>query len=190
MTEEISADNKYIAQTAAAAFGGEWQVSEHVNDDETLRIYVLSSPERPEPGLKSFSTVGLSDYPIPGSVQPPLGSEIVAVSNSTDFEAVIATAAFRVINSGWRVEPGNVFPNIIDRHFAGATAPHLLFVNPYLWDGLDSRALSGKTVAWLMGVPITEAEKLYRGEHGADALEDLFEQADPDFIDLQRASVV
>jgi hypothetical protein len=43
MTEEISADNKDIAQTTAAAFGGEWQVSQHINDDETLRIYVLSS---------------------------------------------------------------------------------------------------------------------------------------------------
>lgn len=190
MTAAVSPDNKQVAQTVAAAFGGDWSVKEHATEDESLQLYVLSTPDCPEQGLTSFSTVGLSDYPVPGSLQPPLGSEIVATSNFPQFGAVLATAGFHVAGSGWTVEPGHVFPNMIDRFFEDVTTPHLLFVNPYLWEGLASRTLSAKTVAWLMALPITEAEKQYRGEHGAEALEDRFEQVDPDFIDLWRESAV
>ena len=49
---------------------------------------------------------------------PPVGTRPCGVGSCwSDFEAVIATAGFRVINSGWRV------------------VPHLLFVNPYLGPG-------------------------------------------------------
>ena len=48
--------------------------------------------------------------------------------------------------------------------------------------------LATKTVAWLLAVPITDAEAAYAGQHGAEALEDLFERAQIDLFDLDRDS--
>ena len=189
MTKQISDDNKQIARIAAALFGGTPKVTQYLDRDEKSEIAILSSADRPEDGLNSFSTVGLSDYPIPGTLRPPLGVEITAISGLPDFAAVLSTAAFCVINSGWLAEPGRVFPDVVAAHVPGTTVPHLMFVNPYSWeDELRSRELTGKTVAWVQGIPVTDAEMEYVREQGAEALEDLFEQVQPDFLDLQRAS--
>lgn len=91
---------------------------------------------------------------------------------------------------GWRVEPGTLFPGVVAEHFEAVTVPHLFFVSPYLWDGFESRALAAKTVGWLMGIPVSNSENNYALEHGSEALEDLFEQADPNFVDLWREPVV
>jgi hypothetical protein len=65
-------------------------------------------------------------------------------------------------------------------------------VDPYLWDdeALRSRVYGGKTVAWLQAVPISDAETQYVLDNGAGALSALFEEHDPDFVDLERDSVV
>ena len=40
-----------------------------------------------------------------------------------------------------------------------------------------------------MGVPVSDAEREYRREHGREALDALFEEHNPDFVDLERDSV-
>jgi hypothetical protein len=190
MTKQISDDNKQIARTLAALFGGTPKVTQYLDREEKAEIAILSSADRPEEGLISFGTVGLSDYPIPGTLRPPLGVEIVAVSDLPDFAAVLSTAAFCVINSGWQAEPGRVFPDVVGAHLPDATTPHLMFVTPYSWDDLSSRELTGKTVAWVQAIPISDAEMQFVRDHGAEALEDLFEDAQPDFLDLERHPVV
>ena len=62
---------------------------------------MISTPGCPQQGLTSFSTVGLSDYSVPGSLRPPLGSEIAVTSNFPQFGAVVATAGFQVAGSRW-----------------------------------------------------------------------------------------
>ncbi len=190
VAQRISDDDKQIARVAVAVFGGSPKVVEYLDQNETTAIGVLSCPDRPTPGLTSYCTVGLSDHPVPRDIQPPLGSEIVAVSNLEKFAAIVATAAFCVINGGWMVEPGRIFPGVVTAHVSDTTVPNLMFVDPYLWDGFHTRTLSDKTVAWLMGVPVSDAELAYLRENGSDALEQLFERTDPDFVDLRRASVV
>ncbi|MFE7801459.1 suppressor of fused domain protein [Nocardia sp. NPDC057440] len=189
---KVSADNRRIADKARAVFGGAPRVVQYLDADEKSEIAVLSSVDRPGPGLISFCTIGLSDRSIPGRVRPPLGVEIVAVSPLPVFAAVLSTAAFCVINSGWLVEPGRVFPDVVGAHISDTTVPHLMFVSPFLWDDSDfeAQAMTGKTVAWVQGVAISEAEMEYVREHDSDALEDLFVSAQPDLLDLHRPSVV
>ncbi|MFF7939802.1 suppressor of fused domain protein [Nocardia gamkensis] len=189
---DVCEDNKQIAQIVAAVFGGTPHVVQYLDRDEKSEIAVLSSDDRPAPGLISFCTLGLSDYPIPGRVRPPLGVEIVAISDSSVFAAVLSTAAFCVINSGWLAEPGRVFPNVMGAHVPDTTVPHLMFVNPYLWEDSDfaSRKLTRKTVAWVQAVPITDAEMEYVRAHDAAALEELLVNAEPDILDTRRPSVV
>ena len=68
---------------------------------------------------------------------------------------------------------------------------HLFFTSPSLWqDNLETLDLETKKVAWLMAVPISEAERQYKEANGADALEDLFEEHQVDILDLTRKSVV
>ncbi|WP_197519737.1 suppressor of fused domain protein [Pseudonocardia sp. HH130630-07] len=83
-----------------------------------------------------------------------------------------------------------MFPDVVPEHFESVTTPHVLLVPPYLWTGLDTLELSGKTAAFVMAVPITEPERRYVDEHGADALADRLEDADPDIVDLWRASII
>lgn len=190
MTKQISDDNKQIARTLAAIFGGTPKVTQYLDRDEKAEIAILSSVDRPEEGLISFGTVGLSDYPIPGTLHPPLGVEITTVSDRPEFAAVLSTAAFCVINSGWQAEPGRVFPDVVAAHLPEATAPHLMFVTPYSWqEDLPSRRLTGKTVAFVQAIPVSDAEMRFVRENGAEALEELFEDAQPDFLNLERESV-
>jgi antitoxin YqcF len=190
MTKQISDENKQIARTLAALFGGTPKVTQYLDRDEKAEIAILSSTDRPEEGLISFGTVGLSDYPIPGTLRPPLGVEIAAISDLPEFAAVLSTAAFCVINSGWQAEPGRVFPDVVAAHLPDTTVPHLMFVTPYSWDDLPSRALTGKTVAWVQAIAISDAEMHFVRDHGAEGLEELFEDAQPDFLDLERPSTV
>jgi antitoxin YqcF len=187
----VSDENKQIAKLVAATFGGAPRVIQYLDEAEKSQIAVLHATDRPQLGLISFCTIGLSDYPIPGGrLQPPLGTEIAAVSDEEDFAAVLATAAFCVINSGWVAEPGRIFPQVVGSHIDGVTVPNLMFVNPFLWDDdLASRTLSTKTVAWLLGLPVSDAEMEYARVHGSDALEDMFEEAQIDVYDLRRPSV-
>ena len=47
----------------------------------------------------------------------------------------------------------------------------------------------GKSVAWLMAVPISECEYRYAEAEGPDRLEDLFEQQQIDIFDINRPPV-
>jgi antitoxin YqcF len=64
-------------------------------------------------------------------------------------------------------------------------------VQPSLWDErLASRVVGAKTVAWLMAVPVSEAEANFAEQNGLDALETRFEQREVDVTDLERGSAV
>ena len=194
MPKQPGEADKQIAKDVRAVFGGaQCRVINYLDKDEKSEIHVLHSTETPEEGLISYCTIGLSGYPDDSyEVDPPLGVEIVTVSNLPDFGEVVSTAAFCVINSGYRAQPGAVFPGVVRLHHPDTTVPNLMFIHPYLWDdeALRSRVYGDRTVAWLQAVPISDAETEYVLENGADALSALFEEHDPDFIDLGRASIV
>ena len=194
MAKPPSEANKKIAQDVRAVFGGaQFKVINYLDKDEKSEIYVMHCTETPEQGLISYCTIGLSDYSDDGyEIDPPLGVEIIAVSNLPEFGEVVSTAAFCVINSGYKARPGGAFPGVVKLHHPDTTVPNLMFVEPYLWDeqAFASRQVGEKTVAWLQAVPISDAETQYLLDNGADALNELFEQRDPDFVDLQRDSVV
>jgi hypothetical protein len=108
MVRKISSENKQIAFIVDDAFGGDWEVAEYSDLDEERWLSVLKSPDRPEEGLISFSTIGLSDFQPPGTVQaqPPLGVEIAAVSQREEYAKVLAATGFYAIGHGWLLSPG------------------------------------------------------------------------------------
>lgn len=191
--EKPSNDDRQIVKTLSANFGGKFKVQQHLDDNDRSEIEILTVQDQPEAGFVSIGTVGLSAYALPDNVlDPPLGTEILAVSDHEDFPSVIATAALCVINSGWVAEPDRVFPDVVVAHIDDTTTPHLLFVDPYLWDdeAFQSQTMETRTVAWVQGIPITDGEMEYVRQHGADALGNLFVDAQPDLFDLYRDSIV
>jgi antitoxin YqcF len=189
----VSADNKTIAKTTAGIFGGNPRVIEYLNADETSRIGVLHSADRPEKGLTSYATIGLSDLSLPRDIDPPLGVEFLGVAESDyPYAEVLSTAAFFVMNDGWEPEPGACFRDIVRMQIPDTELPHLYFTDPSVyWDQeFASRVIGEKTVAWLLAIPISEAEAEYALENGGDALESLFEENEIDITDLERDSVL
>jgi len=160
VSKEVSADNREIALLTSEAFGGDWRALGYADPRDESKIDVLQSVDRPSEGLTSYSTIGLSDYSIPGEARPPIGSEITACSNQADFGNVLATAAFYVINDGWIPEPGRIFTDVVAIHFGDTSTPHLFLVNPpWLWEGQHPRlCLSRRRTSR----PIAESERLSR----------------------------
>jgi hypothetical protein len=190
--QEISDDNKKIAGHIDSLFGGDCGVTEYSTPDEQTWINVLSSPDSPDKGLISFCTIGLSDHLRRDLADPPLGVEIMGVNPHQEFADALAGAGFYAIKNGWDLEPGTLILGVVGEHLPGVTVPHLPLLNPFLWeDGqLQSLPLSGKTVAWLLGAPVTTEEMNYLRQHRFSALEDRFEEAQPDLFDLGRMSAV
>ncbi|WP_422773617.1 suppressor of fused domain protein [Plantactinospora sp. WMMC1484] len=191
---DVSNANKAIARTVAAVFGGSPRVVEYLDADGASRVAVLHSTDHPWPGVTAYCTIGLSDLALPREVSPPLGVELLAACDSAlhpRFAEALSTAAFFWINDGWEPEPGACFREVLRMHLPDTRFPHFFLTDPYLWEGeFRSTAVGDKTVAWLLAVPVSEAEADHAEQHGPDALEELFERHEIDITDPERASVV
>jgi hypothetical protein len=187
------AANRVVARTVAEAVGGKPTARRYYRgDDRTVHIDIATFADRPQPGVTTYATLGLSDTPIPGRVRPPLGVEVLGAcdSKADGFIAALAAIAFEAITAGRRCEPGEVFQDVIPAGLS-TTLRHAMLVPPFLWEEeLGSIVVDYKTVAWLLAVPISDAEAELRAEQGSDALETRFEEAEIDIFNPSRPSVV
>lgn len=190
----VSNENRVIAKSVATAFGGEPKVVSYWDDKKESCVDVLICKNRPQNGVTSYSTIGLSDSPLVKDGDDfSVRLELVgACENACDeFPSILSTAAFCIINSKWFCSPGSIFPDVISMYKCSATMHHLMFVPPFLWEGdLNTMTLDTKSVAWLLAVPISEAELQYSEAEGVDKLEELFEEKQIDIYNINRPSVV
>lgn len=190
----ITKDNKTIAMAVAKVFGGEPNVQRFWDDGDKNCVDILKCIDKPEEGVTSYATIGLSDAPLykEGS-EYPVRLELVGACGSRfeGFDNAIATAAFCIINSKWFCYPGAIFNDVLSMYKMSPSMRHFFFVPPFLWEeSLKTMTISKKSVAWLLAVPISDEERAYAEERGADALENLFEEKQIDIFDLERQSVV
>ena len=182
-----------VADRLASAFGdtGPSTLGRFEDHGGGRAVDVATWVDRPGPGLTSYATVGMSAFDnrmalASGSLRVEL---VAAVQHRwalmTD---VLCALAFAVGRGETFVRPGSVFTQV--PHLRSATTtPNVLFWDPFLWN-LPSLPLGATTVAWLIVVPISDAEAKLAGEHGAEALIDEFERLSPDIHDLGRPSAV
>lgn len=88
-----------------------------------------------------------------------------------------------------RAEPGAIFPRVVELYRPDALLTDIFFVTPFLWP-LETQKFESKVVAWLLAVPISQAERDYANANRAEALEAEFERYQIDIFDLDRPSVV
>jgi hypothetical protein len=195
MPQPVSAEHKSIAKYLAHAFGrDQFRVVEMVHNTLPLTIDILWCKDAPGEGVTAYGTVGLSDYDLLLNGRSyPVRVELVGANASTEdnrFGLVLGSAAFTAIRSQQLVYPGVVMSNIVRTYFPASTTPHLFFTAPFLWEErLKCLELDTRKVAWLLSVPISEAESSFLHQHGPDALETLFERNNIDIFDLSRPSI-
>ena len=187
--------HKSIAKVIANAFGTEKPpISRYWDDNHENFVNILESVNSPQKGVSSFATIGLSDHPlIFKGKEFDARLEIVGAcgSNFKNFDNVLSTAAFCVINSKWFCAPGVIFPDVLSMYDLSPTMSDLYFVPPFLWEkDLQTVNFEGKQIAWLLAVPTSKAESAFAQEKGPDRLEELFEKNQIDIYDLHRPSVV
>lgn len=182
-----------VAARLASAFGdtGPSTLGRYPSPDSDRVVDVATWAGHPAPGLTSYATVGMSRFD--NRMTIPTGElrvELVAAVQDrwelmTD---VLCELAFAVGSGETFVQPGRVFTNVPHLR-SSTTTPNVLFWDPFLWH-LPSLPLGATTVAWLMVVPISNAEAKLAAEHGPEALLDEFDRLTPDIHDLGRPSAV
>lgn len=180
LTEEIVSEER--------GFSDYW---DEKNEQSVILFHSLNSPQQ---GVDTYSTVGLSSFPLMREgKETSVRTEIIGACGADfkKFDSIIATAAFCVINSGWFCAPGVIFPNIVSMYDASETLTDLYFCPPFLWEGrLSGLTIAEKKIAWLLAVPIARAEANFASHFGPAELEILFQKFDIDIFDLNRESVI
>jgi hypothetical protein len=193
-TSPISPENKLIARQLALVFGGTPHVGEYRNTTETLTVDILSCRDRPVDGVTSYSTIKLSDHPMPwGEREFSARLELagVCVNTVTSFPNLLASAAFHIMQSDALYHPGAVILDLARQSKVSSTLPHLYLTAPFLWgDALNMLDCGTRDVTWLVAMPISESEYTFLKEHGDRAFERLLQEQDTDFSNPDRPTVV
>ncbi|HEX2936651.1 MAG TPA: suppressor of fused domain protein [Bacteroidales bacterium] len=191
---ELTSQMKEIAQMLSEINGGRPKIDRYHDDNQQSEIDIVTMNNKPDKGEITYATIGLSNHDIGLTIEnKPLRIEIAGacVSEFAEFGNIISTCAFNIINSGYECYPGAIFPDVVGMYHENLEMKHILFIPPFLWDDkLETLYFEDKVVTWLQAVPISEAEYEYAEENGAEALEDLLEEAEVDILDLNRRSVL
>lgn len=184
-----------VGSKVANAFGGGGfdRVATFWTNDESQSIDVAVCEDSPSPGIVSYSTLGLSEFPLKDhGTEVPLRVEICGAADKEceGFPNMIASAAFEVMD-GEFVYPDRIFGGIVEGYYTDLEMKHLLFMTPFLWGkGLASFDAGGRQVAFLQAVPISNAELALARRTSVDELTDLLVARGAEPTDLNRASVV
>ncbi len=186
----VTENASLAAQTLVDACGASPAIKAYGDEARTWSVDIALFADRPVEGFSTAGTVSLSDHGL--GLEQGLRIEIVAVfpAAADAFPQALASSAVAAISQGWRIRRGAVHPDILRMYDLSDTLEHLLFAAPYLWgDALAPVRCGDLTIAWLLAVPISEAERAYAEKHGAVALENLLAEHKIDITDLNRASV-
>jgi Suppressor of fused protein (SUFU) len=120
------------------------------------------------------------------------GLEFVAVARSESASVLVHLGMVAYYHAGPpenRLGVGHTV-SIGEGWVDGSPLDSLLVSLPYLWGPkLEHCLLSGRHIQILWVIPISEAEREYKRVHGADALEQRFEDLSFDYLDPFRRSV-
>lgn len=161
---EVSSAARHLAKTAVAAFGGTPRVQRFYNQDESHSIDILICAEAPSEPFTTYSTLGVYEAPNmldDNDVRVELAG--VAPTTEADYPNMLATAASFVQQEHWLAAPGVTFPALVREYGLSDSLEHVLWVPPFPWDDLHE---------------------------GYPALEQLFEQHQVAYYDLQREPLV
>jgi hypothetical protein len=189
----VSVENKVIARYLWLAFDGKPVVKQYTYKNPPLQIDIVSSTDQPKPGLNSYGTIGLSDFPRKkGTVELEVRVELCGVADSTVkfFPNIMASVAFKIMRSNLPCHPGSTMKDYVKKYYADTRFPHLFFTNPFCFQSLKLLSLEHKKVAWLFCVPISDAEFNYLKREGNDKFKALIKSSGAYNFNFNRQELV
>lgn len=185
---------KRIFQYLHKEIGFQPKVVKCYDESKTSEIDMYIGEDRPDIGLSTYATIGLSEYSIGLQCTDgrELRTEFISLCNSDVefFPNIIATCAFNIIKDGYSCKPGAVYPNVIEEYYENLNMKHIYFTAPYLWENLGSVDMGDRMVAWLLPIPISDSEFEYLKKNGDEKFEELLEKNQVDIFDFYRKSVI
>lgn len=188
----VTEENKALAVYLRSVIGGRPSVTKFWDDAHLSSIDIMCVENAPDEGVSTVATLGLSDTAIGLEADgKPLRVELLMSYRTSqgDGENILSTCAFNVINSSMAINPGTIFPRVLELYRPHSQMVHIMFSSPYLWD-LRAQDFAAKKVAWLVAIPISDAEYELARSEGSDALENLLEQHSADVFNLDRQSLL
>jgi hypothetical protein len=170
--------------------GGEVSVRAYYDDLKSTSVDIFRSAQ-PEGAL--FATIGLMAVDQSRNPGVQIHSEILMDRRDGDEQVanILATVAFYIMKTGWRVAPGIVFEEMLRMYFPDHPLPHILFVPPFQWRSAMAKVPVGDSFIYpLVGVPISEEERVFAASQEDRALEHLWESQHVDVLDWGRPSAV
>ena len=155
-------DNKRIAHNILEIIGGKPKVIEYWDSFRESMIDIFIGVDRPYEGITSYSTIGLSSYPIDLKTKDnrKLRVEFIGACDSSSdmFANIISTCAFNIINDKYSCDPGTVYPNVVSEYYPDTEMRHVYFTTPFLWEDTHSLEFDDIIITWLMAIPISDNE--------------------------------
>tara|TARA_R110002020_G_scaffold412134_1_gene621738 strand:- start:401 stop:967 length:567 start_codon:yes stop_codon:yes gene_type:complete len=183
--------DKKIYRFTAERFSQKGPVYAYYNDDETISVDIMTGFDCPIKNVNSYATVGLSasssQY-----FEKRVHVELVGACESkiASFANVVSSIAIEHLQSGAGLIHGNVIEDILGQYKISDSMEHILLCTPFLWPGLINQNFDGRSVHWLMAVPISDSEYEHWKKFGYQPLIDTFEEKQIDVYDINRPSVL
>ncbi|MCI9077963.1 MAG: suppressor of fused domain protein [Lachnospiraceae bacterium] len=184
-------DNKKIAKYALSFIGGTPEVIGYLNEDGTKNIDIMICSNGYIPDNVVYSTVGLADTNIGKiSENKALRTEIIILGTEDErFADIISSIAF-VIQDLEDCGHGMVINNVVSTYIENTELQHVILLHPVFWDRYNPLETENEIAAWLMAVPVTEAERQYIRANSIEDFEELLEKNNVDISDLYRVSCI
>lgn len=185
-------DTKEIAKYALSFMGGKPKVTAYYNDDETKTIDILTCTTDSAVKNISLSTIGLSEFDIDKEIDSKtLTVELAMYGRDSDdvYANILSSVAF-VIQEGHECDFGMIINDVVSPYVKNTELQHVILMHPVFWDKYSKLETVDEVVAWLLAVPITDAEKQYIRQYGIDEFDKLLFEKNVDVTDLCRISFI
>lgn len=163
--------------------------------DSQNDFQVALFPNVPFEGAATFSTIGVSDYPLWNAEHKTFFQEAVIVAKKefgvNNLPGILMQVADSLLDSGHLILRGEVI-GPAGPLFEGSKLEALYATSPVYFDTdfhiFKQTSEKEIIIVWL--VPITKNEAAYIMEFGWEPFENLLEKVDPDLTDFHRDSIV
>ena len=185
-------DNRDIYRYTRQFVGGDASVFAYYNSNKSKSIDIMTSTNTMFTKVDVYSTIGLSETDIGLKAGGRnLGVELIGVGDKGDeiTANIVATVAFDIMDEKdcfW----GKVFPNVVSEYDITYDSKHVVLLTPVFWQDYQQFEDDEKVVAWLLVVPISDAEKSFIEKRGINAFEDILARQGTDITDRKRKSFV
>lgn len=190
---DVRTEHRRLLFEIEKAFGGEASITAR-GDQGAPGHFLATVDESPERGMRSISTIALSDFEISKQVQGlPLRVELVAAAPtrlSEALEDMVSHISFNIILDSYPCYPEAIYHDVVAHYLPESPLRHIIMLDPFLWPELDTLRFSDRIVTWLMVAPISDPELQFYAKSGFDALVDLMEKHQVDVTDYLRPSIL